>query len=189
MNLNDSISPAIISSVKNELDDTEEILYIEQPVGHRFRLSLLWDYNAALVYLSLLFFIVNWKSIQTDIGYKVIASMFLGGTMFVVSIAVIIWLNARRTVYVVTSKRAMIMHLHNDHTHVMSFTPEQINIRIINEDLTGAGDLFFCKEARSDVNGKSVQELYGFNSVPDIKKLETALNLLAPQPAWDSDTM
>ncbi len=178
MKPNDSILPEIEQSVKNELNKFEEIHYIEQPVGHRFRLSLLWDYNAALLYLSLLFFITNWKNIQADIGHRIIASLFLAGTVLIVAIAIIIWINARRTVYVITNQRAFILHLQNGHAHIMNFSPEQINIRMINKHATGAGDIIFCRETRSDAKGNPVDRHYGFKSVPDVSEMEIALDKL-----------
>ncbi len=178
MILNSNALPNIIEAVKEELDTNEEIYYLEQPVGHKFRLSLLWDYNAALVYFSILFFIINWGKIQSDLGYTIIALSFTSGTSFVLFIAFIIWLNARRTAYVVTSHRVFTLHLERNHSHVISFTPEQFNDRTVQNHMGGAGNLCFHKEVKPDQKGTPVTSHHGFHSVPDIEKLEKAFDRL-----------
>jgi hypothetical protein len=78
-----------------------------------------------------------------------------------------VYLNARKTLYMITDKRAVVFE-GGSNTTIRSFEPEQLNEIIRKERNNGLGDLVFKRE----FSQKSLIKDIGFINIEDSKEVE-----------------
>ena len=91
---------------------------------------------------------------------------------------------ARRTAYVITNQRVLILSPGWRGRSVRSFAPERLTVIERRERSDGSGDLIFEKSSWRDSDGDRRTREVGFMSVPDVKLVERMVRALA-----DSDSV
>ena len=87
------------------------------------------------------------------------------------------WLNARKTIYVITDQRAFILE-HGKKIKVTNFNLEQIVNIEKSVNIDGSGDLVLLKEHSVDSDGDKKTEDKGFFAIRDVKTAESAIRKL-----------
>ena len=177
------------SMVEAELDLSEKIAWIGRPRGRR---SMLKALPLVLFGIPWTAFVLFWIAGAAGFGLPDFNDPFdffpLFGTPFLlVGIGLLtspLWIawNARRTVYVVTNRRAILFE-GGLSTTVRSYGPECLKSLQRSQRRDGSGDLVFERELSLNTKGYQVPRLIGMFGIPDVRNVERLMrDLWAPSP-------
>lgn len=175
------------SLVQPELEAGEQLLWVGSPAPMRMARASLGRFCMGIVWSAITgHFMVNWYSHKPDVsgpgglwGHHGIASslffvpFILGGAHELLS-PLLAYLTATRTVYAITSKRALIIT--RGRTRKVRSYPER-DIRSIQRDerQNGTGDVTFARTRTKDSDGNDVVEDVKFVGIPDVRLVERVL--------------
>jgi hypothetical protein len=178
---------ALRALVESELRTNERVTWIEQPIPGRAARAVLPILCFAVPWTA---FSVFWMAMASGIGRHSTDPFQLGfaafGLPFVaVGIGMLSspwWAMqmARRTLYVLTDARAIILAggwLGS--TNVRSFEPSQLRNLQREQFPDGSGSLVFAEDLASDGRGHSSRRKVGFQSIPDVRGAEDRVRALA----------
>lgn len=181
--------PGELSRVVNrELEPGEEVVYFGQPVARRMALGTSTQVLFAVPWTAFAVFWM-WGASQGSVVFS------LWGVPFVViglrMLTSPLWAvrDARRTVYVITNRRALIVRttgILRSELVVRSFAPEVLRSVERREALDGSGDLVFEKRQERGSKGRTHTVETGFLAVPAVAEVAARIRDLA-WPAADVD--
>jgi hypothetical protein len=185
------LSDALRANVESELNSQEQIVWVEQPIPWLVARSAL---PILLFGTPFTVFAVFWIGMAAfGVGQAANAGPMwvfpLFGLPFVlIGLAMFsapYWAlrSAKRTVYVVTTQRAILLRGGWFSISVRSFEPAALTILNRKQRPDGSGDLIFTQDWRPGNNGHSTWKNVGFVAVRDVKHVEDLIRTLAQQPA------
>jgi hypothetical protein len=186
------LSDELRACVEAELNPQEQIVWVEQPIPWlivRSTLPILLigiPFTAfALFWIGMATFGVN----QAQGAPAPLKAFPLFGLPFVlVGLAMFsapYWAlrGAKRTVYVLTTQRAIILRGGWINMNVRSFDPAALTTLNRKQRPDGSGDLIFAQDFRPTRRGQSMMTNVGFMAVRDVKQVENLVRTLAQQTA------
>jgi len=189
MNSNNlQIPKEVRQKIDRELQPGESIKWVEQPVAQMFTLAS----------LPVLFFDIPWTSFAIfwmwgALGFKVpdlsrgiqpehLFALF-GVPFVLIGVGMLsspfwAWQAARKTVYLITNKRAILIQS-GASTTIRSYTPAQINHTYRKEGRNGIGDVIIAVRKWKDSDGDQMTEEIGFIGIRNPQEVEKMLKNLA----------
>ena len=179
--------PADLDAVaRDEIAPGERVDFAAQPLaGRAFLMSFgIWLFAVPWTAFSV-FWTVMAASVAGEMdGWGVVFPLF--GTPFVaIGLAMLsapawAWRAGRRTLYVVTDRRAIVFAASGFRDiGVRSFAPAALADVRRTERPDGSGDLVFAQSTHRDSDGDSVTTTTGFPNLPDVREAEAAVRALA----------
>lgn len=178
-------------TVEKELDQDEQALWCAQPKPFRFARQALPAFVFAIPWTA---FAVFWMCGAAGFEVPDFSEgrhfFALFGLPFVlVGLAMLsspLWMmsKARRTVYVVTQRRAILFE-GGWGTTIRSFGPEKLTEMIRREKRDGSGDLIFEQRASTDSKGRRSTTEVGFLGIDGVREIEKVLRMLTEQGSLD----
>jgi hypothetical protein len=173
--------------MKRELESDELVVWCERPIPKFFTpdstgpflFSLPWlALTSACIWVSLF----GWNTSGTrriELGAFLVSLPFvlIGVTMLLNPIFA--YWSALRTLYVITTKRAIIFE-GGWRTTIRSYTPDKLQDVYRSENSSGIGDLIFAIEGGAD-HTESRQRKWGFVRIRNVIDVERELKALARQ--------
>jgi hypothetical protein len=190
------LSDELRASVESELTSQEQVVWVEQPIPWlvaRSTLPILLfgiPFTAfALFWIGMAAFGINQAG---NAGPLWIFPLF-GLPFILVGLAMFsapYWAlrSARRTVYVLTTQRAILLRGGWFSINVRSFEPTALTDLDRRQRPNGSGDLIFTRDWRPSNNGHSTGRNVGFLAVRDVKHVEDLVRTLVHQQAGRSKT-
>lgn len=173
-------------NVEKEIDSSEVVQWVEQPIPRFFTRSTLGICLTLLISLSFFSFIGfgAYEQIK-NAGRSVYefpeaAGIFIPLIGAVVQLILIVlipllsWLEAIQTVYVITSKRAFILTVGLS-TTVTSFISSELRVILRRENKDGSGDIIVYVHKSKDYDGDIQTQEIGFKQVRNPKAFENML--------------
>lgn len=172
--------------VEKEIDISEVIQWIEQPIPRFFTRSTVGTCLILLISMSFFSFVGFGMYEQVrDLGRSVYefpqaAGIFIPLVVAIVQLILVFlipflsWLEAVQTVYVITSKRAFILTVGLS-TTVTSFISSELRVILRRENKDGSGDIIVYIHRSKDYDGDMQTEKIGFKQVHDSKGFENML--------------
>lgn len=167
--------------IDNELEHREYIRWIEQPIPRFFTASSIGSVLFGIPWTS---FAIFWM--WGALGFKLLA---LFGLPFVLigfgmlSSPLWVWQAARKTVYLITDKRAISIQGGWSTTTIRSYLPDQLKDIYRKERADGSGDLVITIRRWKDNHGHQRSEEIGFLGVRNPREVEKILKQLAQNAA------
>lgn len=183
------IPPYLRRKVETELQPGESIKWIEQPVP-RFvtgasivavlfgipwtSFALFWTWGA-----------LGFRLPSLSDGFRPEYLFALFGVPFILlglgmlSSPWAVWEAARRTVYIVTDRRAIAIEGGWSVTTIRSYSPHELGYIFRRECADGTGDVIIIKRQWTDSDGDSMTEEIGFKGVRNPREMERILKMLA----------
>jgi len=177
--------------IENELQPGEFIRWIEQPIPRFFTASSIAGVYFGTILTSGLFW--SWgesgfklpdirEGLKSDhLGDLVSATFVLIG-FGMLSFPIWEWQAARKTVYLVTDKRAISIH-GGWSTTIRIYFPNQLKDIYRKERADGAGDVIISIRRWKDSDGNNMSEEIGFLGVRNPRETENMLRQLAKNDA------
>jgi hypothetical protein len=187
------LAPRLQSLVDSELQHGERVTWVEQPIPRRVARKALPLLIFAIPWTAFAVFwmcAAAWMSFKAEAKSGFAYAFPLFGLPFVLIGAALLstplWLRrmARRTVYVLTDRRAMVLAAGWRGTvTVRSFAPERLKDLRRKEYRDGSGDLVFTQDLPRSGNSSPHAREVGFLSVPDVRSVEEMVRALAAKTA------
>jgi hypothetical protein len=172
--------------IQSELQDGEQIQWVAQPIPMRFVLKSLPIFLFAIPWTA---FAVFWITMAS--GFKMpqfssVVSLFpLFGVPFVlIGLGLLgsplwMWIKARRTAYVLTNRRAIVLD-----ARVLSFVVRSFNVERLQElrrhqHADMSGDLIFDRQYSQNSDGDRQYTDVGFLAIRDVRKVEDLIRSTA----------
>jgi hypothetical protein len=185
-----SIPSSLQALLARELARGERVVWLAQPAPVA---RVLASASTFLVGIPFLAFALFWTWAATGgfaspwTAYSIVFTRFayLWGGMFIVSGAAMLlspvwaWWVARRTLYAVTDRRAIVIEMPLRQVTIRTFAGEQLATATRRENPSGRGDLIFDREASNGRRGQTVYRDIGFFGIEDV----TAVQALLPMEA------
>lgn len=173
-------------AVEKELEVTEIIRWIEQPISRFFTRPVVGTCLILLVPIAFFSFagLMTYNQAR-DMGRTLfeftqgigIVVFFIGAIIpliLIFFIPISNWLKVRQTVYVITNKRALIL-VSGKTTTVTSFIPSELRVISRREHKDGSGDVIVYIHKSKDYDGDVHTQDMGFKQVRNPKALEKIL--------------
>ena len=176
--------------VRNEIAPGERVRYAEQPVaGHdAVRAFGMWLFAVPWTAFSVFWTVMAASAAGEMDGWGIIFPLW--GLPFVcIGLAMLsspwwAWRTARRTLYVVTDRRAVVFSASGLRgVAVRSFAPDALRDTRRVERPDGSGDLIFAETGHRDSDGDLVTTTTGFKTLADVREAEAAVAALAADHA------
>jgi hypothetical protein len=189
MNSNNlQIPKEVRQKIDRELQPGESIRLVEQPVAQMFTSAS----------LPVLFFAIPWTSfsifwicgasgfkvpdfsrgIQPEHLFPLFGIPFVLIGLGMLSSPFWAWQAARKTVYLITNKRVILIQS-GVSTTIRSYTPAQINHTYRKEGRNGIGDVIIAVRKWKDSDGDQMTEEIGFIGIRNPQEVEKMLRNLA----------
>jgi hypothetical protein len=176
--------------VQAELQPGESLRWVEQPVPGRMALAALPMVLFAIPWTAFALFWI-WGAAQGSADAPGPMRLFpLFGLPFVlIGLGLFtspFWImrNARRTVYVVTDRRAIVLGGRaSGAVSVRSFEPEKLGDLRREQRADGSGDLVFGQDEKVGSKGRTRMVDYGFLAVRNVREAEEYVRALARRAA------
>lgn len=179
--------------IDNELQPGEIIRWIEQPVP--------WFYISSSI--GIVLFGIPWTSfaifwmwgasefklpdlregLQPQHLFALFGVPFVLIGFWMLSSPLWEWQAARKTVYLVTDKRAISIQCVWSTTTIRSYLPDQLKDIYRNERADGTGDVVITIRRRKDSDGDQISEEIGFLGVRNPREVEKILKQLTQNAA------
>jgi hypothetical protein len=195
------LPPAIRSQVETELESGERAVWMDQPIPRKMARKTLPGVLFGIPWTAFAIFWVVMASHGVAKGGNNGPGIFfpLFGLPFVLigfgMLSSPYWTarKARRSVYVVTDRRAILILAKTlGGFTVQSFRPQQLNELQRNQNSDGSGDLIFQTLVSRSSKGREHITHVGFLAVRDVKFVEDLVRALAEQtqnrPAPEHDS-
>lgn len=179
--------PADLDAIaRDELAPGERVDFAAQPLAGRATVRAFGVWLFAVPWTA---FAVFWTVMAASAagemdGWGIVFPLF--GTPFIViglamlSAPAAAWRQSRRTLYVVTDRRALLFSAPGFRAiEVRSFAPEALRSTRRTERPDGSGDLIFDRTTRRDSDGDAVTTTVGFQNLADVRGAEAAVQALA----------
>ena len=175
----------IAARVQGELELGEKIVWLGQPDPGRLMKRSFWG---AIMGIPLVGFGLIWMAATSMLkgAHMKHSDKFLplvGLLFFLIGVAVLLsplrmLRKARRIVYVLTDRRALIVDATGGAVKVRSYTPETLRDlrRVDNGD--GSGDLILERVVRRNARGRNFSAEHGFLAVANVKEVEAMVGKL-----------
>lgn len=179
--------PADLDAVaRDELAPGERVDFAAQPLAGR----------AALMSFGMWIFAVPWTAFSVfwtamamhaagemdgwGVVFPLFGTPFVGIGLLMLSTPYWTWRTGRRTLYVVTDRRAIVFAASGFRDiGVRSFAPDALANVHRTERPDGSGDLVFAKSKHRDSDGGTITTTTGFPNLPDVREAEAAVRALA----------
>ena len=179
------ITKELRRKIENELQPGEFIRWIEQPIPHY---STAASIGAALFNILLTSFAIFWMwgasvfklpDIKEGLQPQYLFILLCFGML---SFPVWVWQVARKTVYLVTDKRAISIH-GGWSTTIRIYLPDQLKNIYRKQRADGTGDVIISIRRWKDSDGDNRSEEIGFLGVRNPQETENMLRQLAKNDA------
>ena len=173
-------------NVEKEIDSSEAVQWIEQPIPRFFTRSTLGTCLILLISLSFFSFV----SFSTYEQYREVGKslykfpdavgIFIPLVVSIVQLILVFlipflsWLEAVQTVYVITSQRAFVL-TNGLSTTVTSFVLSELRVILRRENQDGSGDIIIYIHKSKDYDGDIQTKEIGFKQVRNSKAFENRL--------------
>lgn len=183
---NYKLSSKLRRVVEKELETTEIIRWIEQPISRFFTRPVVGTCLILFVPIAMFSFAgLTTYNQARDMGRTLfeftqgigIVVYFIGAIIpliLIFFIPISNWLEVRQTVYVITNKRALIL-VSGRTTTVTSFIPSELKVISRREHKDGSGDVIVYIHRWKDYDGDVHTQDMGFKQVRHPKALEKIL--------------
>ncbi|HEX9952239.1 MAG TPA: hypothetical protein VGB53_10750 [Rubricoccaceae bacterium] len=175
---------------RDELARGEAVEWAAPPDARRAALSALGIWIFAIPWTAFSVFWTAMASLTVDDWTSLAVAFPLFGTPFIaVGLAMLsapwwAWRVARRTLYIVTDRRAILFEASGARAiGVRSFRPEALRDVRRTERPDGSGSLVFSQTGGRDADGDRTLTPVGFANVRDVRAAEDAVRMLAEQAA------
>lgn len=172
--------------VRDEIAPGERVRYAEQPVaGHdALRAFGMWLFAVPWTAFSVFWTVMAAGAAGEMNGWGVVFPLwglpFVGIGFAMLSSPWWTWRAARRTLYVVTDRRAVVFSASGLRgVAVRSFAPDALRDTRRVERPDGSGDLIFAETGHRDSDGDLVATTTGFKTLADVRGAEAAVAALA----------
>ena len=179
-----SLPRSLQTLVENELEDGESIDWIGQPIVGRYGIRALPIVLFAVPWTAFALFWMagaagfKFPDFGNGIGPELLFPLF--GLPFVLMgvgmLSAPYWMmrSARRTVYVITDRRAIVFlgSKGGRSTTIRSFAPSELGAITRNQRADGSGDVVFCRDASYSSNNGNHRVDIGFLAIPEVKNVE-----------------
>jgi hypothetical protein len=185
----DALPPDLDALVRDELGPGERPLWAAQPLAGRTALQacLIWLFAVPWTAFSVFWTVMAASAAGAMDGWGVIFPLW--GTPFVavglamLSAPVWAWRGARRTLYAVTDRRAVVFTASGFRgISVRTFAPAALADVRRTERPDGSGDLVFSRTTTVDSDGDRSTTDAGFLNVADVRGAEGAVRALTARP-------
>jgi len=180
-----SLPPRLRMLVENELQEGEKVVWLGQPIPRRFALGAIPIVLFGIPWTGFALFWMAGAAGFKIPDFKHGFDLFpLFGIPFVLigfgMLSAPFWMMraARRTVYVITDRRAIIL-AGGFHTTVRSFDLARLGDLRRRQRPDGSGDLIFERSLTYDSDGDRRSKDIGFLAIADVKGVEDLLRRLA----------
>ncbi|HEY9646416.1 MAG TPA: hypothetical protein V6C88_08615 [Chroococcidiopsis sp.] len=182
------LSAALRKTVENELIPGEYIRWIGQPVPRFFTGASIGSVIFAIPWTSFALF-WTWGALgfklpdlREGLRPEYLFAMF-GIPFILIGLAMLssplwVWQAARKTVYLITDKRAIIIQ-GGWSTIIRSYAPDQLNDTYRQERRNNIGDVIITVRRWKDSDGDSRSEEIGFLEIRNPREAEALLKQLA----------
>ncbi|CAN1212174.1 DUF304 domain-containing protein [Tumidithrix helvetica PCC 7403] len=174
--------------IDKELEYGESIRWVEQPIPQFFTAQAIAGVLFGIPWTSFAIFwmcgALGFKLPNLNNGIQPQHLFALFGIPFVLigfgmlSSPFWVWQGARKTVYLITDKRAILFQ-GGQHTTIRSFLPSQLNEIYRKERADGSGDVVISIRRWKDSDGDPRSEEIGFMGVRNPQEVEKILKQLA----------
>ena len=172
--------------VRREIAPGERVRYAEQPVASygTVRAFGMWLFAVPWTAFSVFWTVMAAGAAGEMGGWGIVFPLW--GLPFVcIGLAMLsapwwTWRGARRTLYVVTDRRAVVFTAVGlRDLRVQSFVPDALGDTRRVERPDGSGDLIFSETGYRDSDGDVVKTTTGFKTLADVRAAEAAVAVLA----------
>lgn len=174
--------------IDNELQPGELIRWVEQPIPRFFTVASITSFSFAIPWTSFAIFWM-WGASGSKLpnlreGLQPQHLFALFGVPFVLigfgmlSSPLWVWQSARKTIYLVTDKRAISIQ-GGWSTTIRSYLPNQLKDICRKERADGTGDVIISVRRWKDSDGDNMSEEIGFLGVRNPREVENILKQLA----------
>lgn len=183
---NQKLSRKLRRNLEKEIESSEVVQWIEQPIPHFFTRSTVGT-CLVLLFSSGFFVFIGYGMYEQLRNAGIPINEFpQAGSILISLIAVSIqliliflipflnWLEAAQSVYVITNKRAFILAVGFSKT-VTSFILSELRVVSRRENKDGSGDIIVYIHQSKDYDGDAVTQEIGFKQVRDVKMFENML--------------
>jgi hypothetical protein len=173
-------------NLEKEIESSEVVYWIEQPVPHVFTRSTV-GICLVLLFSSIFFAFVVFGSYEQarNVGISICEFPQAAGLLILLValtiqltliflIPFLSWLEAFQSVYVITSKRAFILTVGLS-TTVTSFISSELRVILRRENKDGSGDVIVYIHQSKDYDGDIQTKEIGFKQVHNSKAFENIL--------------
>lgn len=176
--------------VRDELQPDERVVFAEQPLAARrvLRAFALWIFAVPWTAFSAFWTAAAASGVSSWLSWQVLFPLW--GVPFVaIGVAMLsapawAWRGARRSLYVVTDRRAVLFESQGGRAiGVRAFPPEALGDPRRVERPDGSGDLLFAQTTTRDSDGDRITTSVGFTGVADVKEAARAVAALAATAA------
>ena len=179
--MNDQMPPMLVQLLQRELAPGECVLWQGRPS----LLTRVWTSVGTLFFgvVFLTVFFGTWAVSRSVDGRQVpspdagwdffhIIFFLLGASMLAAPLWA--WWVARRTIYAVTDRRAIIIEAPHQRT-IYSFADERLASFVRRESWRGRGDIIFEQKVTTGPKGRTTIHEVGFFGLPDVRRIEQLL--------------
>jgi len=174
----DNLQPPLQTLLQQELKPHERILWRGQPSPRRMASKCVIQCFVGLVFASFGGFaivtgIINREINEFSLGLLlalVFVSAFIGIGGALMLMPLLAWRKAHKTIYAITSKRALVIHATKGVDVFTYFPSEDVKEVFRKECADGSGDLLFAFDYSYD----SITHV-GFIGIPDVRAVEQIL--------------
>jgi hypothetical protein len=191
------LSDELRTSVESELNSQEQIIWVEQPDSWRLARATLPVLLFAIPWTAFALFWTSMAAVGVGQGAGMgplrWAFPLFGVPFIVIGLGMLsspYWAfrSAKRSVYILTTQRAILLHGGWFSINVRSFEPAALTSLDRKQRRDGSGDLIFTHDWRPHNNGHAAGNNVGFVAVRDVKHVEDLVRTLAQQAAGRSKT-
>lgn len=178
----DALAPALREMVDGELqlDAGERVLWTGQPSGRRMALATVPIFLFAIPWTAFAVFWVAaaaWGTSEGSISGIFRVFPLFGLPFIAIGLGMLsspFWAlrSAKRTVYVVTDRRAIIFGAGWNGMKVRSFLPERLGDMSRTQRADGSGDLIFATDVSTTSKGGQQKTDVGFMGIPAVRDVE-----------------
>ncbi|NEP11679.1 MAG: hypothetical protein F6K14_15990 [Symploca sp. SIO2C1] len=192
MESNLKIPKELRKKIDNELQPGEYIRWVEQPIPRFLTTSSIVTFLFAIPWTSFSLFWM-WKALgeklpdlREGIQFQHLFALF-GVPFVLIGLGMLfspvwVWQAARKTVYLITDKRAILIQGGSSIT-IRSYLPEQLKDVYRKEKANGSGDVIIAVRQWKDSDGDQRSEEIGFVGVRNSQEVEKILKQLAQSTA------
>ena len=180
-----SIPPFLHDRLASELGRGERVAWLGRPEPVDRAFDFVGDFfiGVVLLPLALWMMIDGTGDVRIDAAgqvsttgsgvsspfFIVLGAMFLAAAARMFLAPLLAWWKARRTLYAVTDRRAVLLEATVRHTRIQSFSGDALIGAIRRESSDGIGDLIFEREASRGSKGRTMYRDVGFHKIKDVR--------------------
>jgi len=178
------LTGSLRAAVEAEVREGEHVTWIDQPIASRCMRAALPLVGFAVPWTAFALF-WTWSAYRmthgrgADVAFAAFGLPFVAIGLGMFSSPFWIGRMARRTLYVLTDRRAIIIAPAFRGTFVRSFDPAQLHDLRRTQGADGSGDLVFATDTVTYSRGRTQTRPIGFEAVADVRDVEDRVRALA----------